>query len=66
MCDSAFQQGWDKTHCLKYLKEYDEIYFYGDKTMPVRLSPALRCFDSLPLSASGSSHPRGCVWAQGR
>jgi phosphomannomutase len=30
----VFPAGWDKTHCLKYLKEYDEIYFYGDKTMP--------------------------------
>ncbi|ELR22264.1 eukaryotic phosphomannomutase [Acanthamoeba castellanii str. Neff] len=30
----VFPAGWDKTHCLKYLQEYDEIYFYGDKTMP--------------------------------
>merc|ERR1711879_962842 len=30
----VFPAGWDKTHCLKYLQEYDEIYFYGDKTLP--------------------------------
>lgn len=28
----VFPIGWDKTYCLKYLKEYDEIYFFGDKT----------------------------------
>ena len=28
----VFPSGWDKTYCLKYLKEYDEIYFFGDKT----------------------------------
>jgi len=30
----VFPLGWDKTYCLKYLTEYEEIYFYGDKTMP--------------------------------
>ena len=28
----VFPSGWDKTYCLRYLKEYDEIYFFGDKT----------------------------------
>ena len=28
----VFPIGWDKTYCLKYLKEYDEIFFFGDKT----------------------------------
>lgn len=30
----VFPNGWDKTYCLKYLKEgdYDEIHFFGDKT----------------------------------
>lgn len=28
----VFPIGWDKTYCLKYLKDYDEIYFFGDKT----------------------------------
>lgn len=28
----VFPIGWDKTYCLKYLKEYEEIYFFGDKT----------------------------------
>ncbi len=27
-------RGWDKTYCLRFLKEYDEIYFFGDKTHP--------------------------------
>lgn len=27
-----FPIGWDKTYCLKFLKEYDEIFFFGDKT----------------------------------
>ena len=30
-------QGWDKTYCLQFLSEYDEIHFFGDKTMPVRI-----------------------------
>ena len=28
-------KGWDKTYCLQFLKDYDEIHFFGDKTMPV-------------------------------
>ena len=28
-------KGWDKTYCLPFLKDYDEIHFFGDKTMPV-------------------------------
>ncbi|XP_024992589.1 phosphomannomutase [Cynara cardunculus var. scolymus] len=28
----AFPQGWDKTYCLKYLDEFEEIHFFGDKT----------------------------------
>jgi phosphomannomutase len=30
----CFPKGWDKTYCLKYLKEsdFDEIHFFGDKT----------------------------------
>lgn len=29
----CFPIGWDKTYCLQYIeKEFDEIYFYGDKT----------------------------------
>ena len=29
-----FPTGWDKTYCLRYLKEedFDEIHFFGDKT----------------------------------
>ncbi|KAG2423113.1 hypothetical protein HXX76_002337 [Chlamydomonas incerta] len=28
----VFPQGWDKTYCLQFLKEFDEIHFFGDKT----------------------------------
>jgi phosphomannomutase len=28
----VFPIGWDKTYCLRYLKDYEEIYFFGDKT----------------------------------
>lgn len=28
----VFPIGWDKTYCLKYLEDYKEIHFFGDKT----------------------------------
>jgi len=28
----VFPIGWDKTFCLKYLDQFDKIYFFGDKT----------------------------------
>ncbi|KAL8162499.1 hypothetical protein V2J09_013988 [Rumex salicifolius] len=28
----VFPHGWDKTYCLKYLEEFNEIHFFGDKT----------------------------------
>ncbi|KAJ8460311.1 hypothetical protein OPV22_033237 [Ensete ventricosum] len=28
----VFPRGWDKTYCLKYLGEFQEIHFFGDKT----------------------------------
>lgn len=28
----VFPEGWDKTYCLKFLQEYKDIYFFGDKT----------------------------------
>ena len=28
-------QGWDKTYCLQFLEEFDEIHFFGDKTFVV-------------------------------
>ncbi|KAF6137355.1 hypothetical protein GIB67_036392 [Kingdonia uniflora] len=28
----VFPQGWDKTYCLKYLDNFHEIHFFGDKT----------------------------------
>ncbi|KAG8043961.1 hypothetical protein GUJ93_ZPchr0458g22487 [Zizania palustris] len=28
----VFPQGWDKTYCLRYLEEFQQIHFFGDKT----------------------------------
>lgn len=28
----VFPQGWDKTYCLRYLEDFHEIHFFGDKT----------------------------------
>ncbi|XVF73241.1 hypothetical protein PTKIN_Ptkin12aG0185600 [Pterospermum kingtungense] len=28
----VFPQGWDKTYCLRYLEDFQEIHFFGDKT----------------------------------
>lgn len=28
----VFPQGWDKTYCLRYVDEFPEIHFFGDKT----------------------------------
>lgn len=28
----VFPEGWDKTFCLRYLEEFQEIHFFGDKT----------------------------------
>ncbi|KAL5725472.1 phosphomannomutase [Ranunculus cassubicifolius] len=28
----VFPQGWDKTFCLRYLEDFQEIHFFGDKT----------------------------------
>lgn len=30
----VFPEGWDKTYCLRHIKEdeFDEIHFFGDKT----------------------------------
>eukprot|EP00894_Picocystis_sp_ML_P002854 jgi/Pico_ML_1/53371/g3932.t1 len=30
----VFPSGWDKTFCLRYLDDFDEIHFFGDKTYP--------------------------------
>ena len=34
-----FPIGWDKTYCLKYLTDYKEIHFFGDKTFEVNPNP---------------------------
>jgi len=28
----VFPKGWDKTYCLQFVKEYNGVYFFGDKT----------------------------------
>jgi phosphomannomutase len=30
----CFIRGWDKRFCLDYVKEYDQIHFFGDRTDP--------------------------------
>jgi len=29
----VFPKGWDKTYCLQFVKNFDNIYFFGDKTL---------------------------------
>lgn len=31
----VFPRGWDKTYCLQFLQDFDEVHFFGDKTSPV-------------------------------
>lgn len=31
----AMPIGWDKSYCLKFLGDFEEIHFYGDKTFKV-------------------------------
>jgi phosphomannomutase len=30
----CFPKGWDKTYCLRFVEDFDKIYFFGDKTAP--------------------------------
>merc|ERR1711998_262991 len=30
----VFPEGWDKTYCLQFLDQFEEIHFFGDKTAP--------------------------------
>lgn len=30
----VFPKGWDKTHCLRFLEEFQNIHFFGDRTDP--------------------------------
>lgn len=36
--------GWDKSYCLKFLGEYEEIHFFGDKTFKVNFNNFLILF----------------------
>eukprot|EP00792_Barthelona_sp_PAP020_P004622 TRINITY_DN2242_c0_g2_i1.p1 TRINITY_DN2242_c0_g2~~TRINITY_DN2242_c0_g2_i1.p1 ORF type:complete len:248 (+),score=80.51 TRINITY_DN2242_c0_g2_i1:39-782(+) len=29
-----FPNNWDKTYCLQFVEEYDEVHFFGDRTAP--------------------------------
>ena len=30
----VFPKGWDKTYCLRFLDEFTDVHFFGDKTFP--------------------------------
>jgi len=30
----VFPRGWDKTYCLRFLTQYKDIHFFGDRTQP--------------------------------
>ena len=30
----VFPKGWDKTYCLQFVKDYETVHFFGDKTYP--------------------------------
>jgi phosphomannomutase len=32
----VFPVGWDKTYCLRFLDQFQHVFFFGDKTMEVR------------------------------
>lgn len=32
----VFPKGWDKTYCLQFLQEYNNILFFGDRTEQVK------------------------------
>ena len=45
----VFPKGWDKTYCLRFLEEYKDIHFFGDRTMPVchkRISPKQTLYEA--------------------
>ncbi|CAN6461786.1 unnamed protein product [Victoria cruziana] len=37
----VFPRGWDKTYCLRYLEDFKEIHFFGDKTYKVNCAISL-------------------------
>lgn len=44
-------QGWDKTYCLRYVKDdFDEIHFFGDKTFKA-------CLPGRPPPRGHRRHP---------
>lgn len=53
-----FPKGWDKTYCLQHVrsKNFREIHFFGDKTLPV-LPSSCRCA-SLPKLTSTAGTER--------
>lgn len=64
-------QGWDKTYCLRFVKDdFDEIHFFGDKTFEVRLRVLLPAGPSaVGLLAAGlpaAGAVSGFVWGRRR
>ncbi|GFY92588.1 phosphomannomutase [Actinidia rufa] len=45
----VFPQGWDKTYCLRYLDDFHEIHFFGDKTYKLPARKTQYC--SVPISS---------------
>ncbi|THG04567.1 hypothetical protein TEA_028227 [Camellia sinensis var. sinensis] len=37
----VFPQGWDKTYCLRYVDDFHEIHFFGDKTYKATILSSL-------------------------
>ena len=35
-CDN--KQGMDKSYCLQFLSQYEQIFFFGDKVQPVQVA----------------------------
>ncbi|CAL5331111.1 unnamed protein product [Camellia sinensis] len=33
--DKVFPQGWDKTYCLRYVDDFHEIHYFGDRIYKV-------------------------------
>ncbi len=56
-------QGWDKTYCLQFLKEFDTVHFFGDKTFPVsHIARSARTLSGYCLLSMAA--PRGCTQAR--
>jgi len=50
-----FPKGWNKTYCLRYLKNYEEIFFFGDKCYPGGNDYEIYCSDRIKKSYAVNS-----------